>query len=58
MVAIIPIRKYKQMEKAKQRFFRNVSRISDSFAEEDPNKLGDILDEATKASKEAELPQG
>ena len=58
MVAIIPIRKYEQMEKAKQRFFRNMSRISDSFAEEDPNKLGDILDEATKASKEAELSQG
>ena len=58
MVAIIPIKKYKQMEKARQRFFSNMSRISDSFAGEDPNKLDDILDEATQASKEAELSQG
>ena len=58
MVAIIPIKKYKQMEKARQRFFSNMSRISDSFAGEDPSKLDDILDEATQASKEAELSQG
>jgi prevent-host-death family protein len=58
MVAIIPIKKYKQMEKARQRFFSNMSRISDSFAGEDPNRLDDILDEATQASKEVELLQG
>ena len=58
MVAIIPIKKYKQMEKARQRFFSNMARISDSFAGEDPNRLDDILDEATQASKEAELLQG
>jgi len=55
MVAIIPIKKFKQMEKAKQRFFRNMSRISESFAGEDPNKLDDILKEATEASRKVEL---
>jgi hypothetical protein len=35
-----------------------MSRISDSFAGEDPERLDDILDEATQASKEVELLQG
>ena len=55
MVAIIPIKKFKQMEKARQRFFRNMSRISESFTGEDPNKLDSILKEATEASKKLEL---
>jgi len=54
MVAIIPIKKFKQMDKARQRFFRNLSKISDSFSEEDPEKLDKILGEATKAAKQAE----
>jgi prevent-host-death family protein len=58
MVAIIPIKKYKQMDKARQRFFSNMSKISDSFAGEDPNRLDDILDEASQTSKETELSQG
>ena len=55
MVAIIPIKKFKQMEKAKQRFFRNMSRISESFTGEDPAKLDNILKEATEASRKVEL---
>ena len=55
MVAIIPIKKFKQMDKARQRFFSNMSRISDSFAGEDPNKLDGILEEATEAAKKFEL---
>jgi len=54
MVAIISIKKFKQIDKAKQRFFRNMSKISDSFAGEDPEKLDDILEEATQAAKQAE----
>ena len=55
MVAIIPIKKFKQMEKARQRFFRNMSKISESFTGEDPSKLDDILKEATEAGKQLEL---
>ena len=55
MVAIIPIKKFKQMEKARQRFFRNMSKISEPFTGEDPNKLDDILKEATEAAKKLEL---
>ena len=55
MVAIIPIKKFKQMDKARQRFFSNMSRISDSFAGEGPNKLDGILEEATEAAKKSEL---
>ena len=55
MVAIIPIKKFKQMEKARQRFFRNMSKISESFTGEDPSKLDDILKEATEAGKKLEL---
>lgn len=54
MVAIISIKKFKQIDKAKQRFFRNMSKISDSFAGEDPEKLDDILEEATQVAKQAE----
>jgi hypothetical protein len=32
MVAIIPVKKFKQIDKARQRFFNNMSKISDSFA--------------------------
>jgi len=55
MVAIIPIKKFKQMNNAKQRFFKNMSKISDSFAEEDPRRLDDALKEATDAAKKSEL---
>jgi prevent-host-death family protein len=58
MVAIIPVKKFKQMDKARQRFFRNMSKISDSFAEEDPTILDNILEEATHAAKKIELSQG
>jgi prevent-host-death family protein len=54
MVAIIPIKKFKQMDKARQRFFSNMSKISDSFAGEDLEKLDDILAEATQAAKQIE----
>ena len=58
MVAIIPIKKFKQMDKARQRFFSNMSKISDSFTTEDPDKLDDILEEATQAAKKLELLRG
>ena len=57
MVAIIPVKKFKQMDKARQRFFINMSKISDSFIGEEPNKLDDILEEATQAAKKIELSQ-
>jgi prevent-host-death family protein len=58
MVAIIPIKKFKQMDKARQRFFSNMSRISDSFAGEDVEKLDEILSEATQAAKRVERRRG
>lgn len=58
MVAIIPIKKFKQMDKARQRFFANMSKISDSFVGEDLGKLEDILAEATQAAKQVEHRQG
>ena len=58
MVAIIPIKKFKQMEKSKQRFFSNMSKISNSFAGEDLEKLDDILAEATQAAKQVECRRG
>ena len=58
MVAIIPIKKLEQMDRARQRFFKNMSKISDSFAEENPKVLNDILQEATQAAKKVEFSQG
>jgi len=58
MVAIIPVKKLEQMNKARQRFFSNMSRISDSFIGEDPNKLDQILEEATQSAKKIEISQG
>ncbi len=58
MVAIIPIKRLEQMERARQRFFKNMSKISDSFTEEDNRKLNDVLAEATRAAKEDELREG
>ena len=55
MVAIIPIKKFKQMNNAKQRFFKNMSKISESFAGEDPQRLDDALKEATDTAKKSEL---
>ena len=51
MVAIIPVKKLEQMDKAKQQFFKNMSKISDGFADEDPDKLDAIIEEATRAEK-------
>ncbi len=58
MVAIIPIKRLEQMERARQRFFKNMSKISDSFTEEDNRKLNDVLAEATRAAKENESREG
>ncbi len=58
MVAIIPIKKFKQMDKARQRFFSDMSKISDSITGEDPNKLDDILKEATQVAKKLEPSRG
>ncbi len=58
MVAIIPIKKLEQMDRARQRFFSNMSKISHSFSGEDSNKLDDILEEATQAAKKIELSRG
>ena len=58
MVAIIPIKKLEQMDRARQRFFKNMSKISGSFAEEDSKTLDDILQEATQAAKNIELSRG
>ena len=58
MVAIIPVKKLEQMDKARQRFFSNMSRISDSFIGEDPDKLDQILEEATQSAKKIEISQG
>lgn len=58
MVAIIPIKRLEQMDKARQRFFNNMSQISDSFSGEDHKILDNILAEATQAAKTEELRKG
>jgi len=58
MVAIIPVKKLEQMDRARQRFFRNMSKISDGFAHEDPDKLDAIIEEATQAAKKREPSLG
>ena len=58
MVAIIPVKKLEQMDKARQRFFRNMSKISDGFAQEDPDKPDAIIEEATEAVKKREPSLG
>jgi len=57
MVAIIPIKKFRQMDKARQRFFSNMSKISNSFAGEDTEKLDNILVEATREARHIERRQ-
>jgi hypothetical protein len=57
MVAIIPVKKLKQMDKARQRFFKNMSTISEAFAGQDSVELENILDEATLAAKKDEFAQ-
>lgn len=54
MVAIIPIKKLEQMNRARQRFFKNMCKISESFDGADSKILDDIIEEATHASKRAE----
>jgi len=58
MVAIIPVKKFKQMDNARQRFFKNISKISDSFKGVNSKVIDDILKEATLASKENEPSVG
>ncbi len=58
MVAIIPVKKLKQMDKARQRFFKNMSKISDSFKEANSKEIDDMLKEATLAAKKTELSEG
>ena len=55
MVAIIPVKKLQQMERARMRFFKNMSTISDSFSGEYAATLENVLEEATTAAKKAEL---
>jgi hypothetical protein len=39
------------MNKARQRFFKNISQTRNSFSEEDPRVMGDLIVEATKVAK-------
>ena len=57
MVAIIPVKKLQQMDRARLRFFKNMSKISESFSGEDAATLENMLEEATTAAKKAERPQ-
>ena len=58
MVAIISVKRLEQIDRARQRFFRNMSEISDSFTGEDPEELDSILAEATRAAKKLEISGG
>ena len=58
MVAIIPVKKLEQMDKARQRFFSNMSKISDAFIGKDPYEMDKILKEATQAAKKIEISRG
>ncbi len=58
MVAIISVKKLKQMDKARQQFFKNMSKISDSFTEVHSKEIDDILKEGTLAAKITELSNG
>lgn len=51
MVAIIPIKKLQQIDRARQRFFRNMSKISDAFSGEESEVLDEIIEEATRSVK-------
>jgi len=54
MAAIVPVKKLEQMDRARKRFFANMSKISDAFAEEGVEKLDAVIDEATEAAKALE----
>jgi PHD/YefM family antitoxin component YafN of YafNO toxin-antitoxin module len=58
MVAIISVKRLEQMDRARQRFFKNMSKISDCFAGEDSEKLDAILREASQAAKKLEPSRG
>ncbi len=58
MVAIIPVKKLEQMDRARQRFFSNMSKISDAFIGKDPYEMDKILKEATQAAKKIEISRG
>ena len=55
MVAIIPVKKLQQMDRARLRFFKNMSKISESFSGKEAATLENMLEEATTAAKKAEL---
>ena len=55
MVAIIPVKKLQQMDRARLRFFKKMSKISESFSGEEAATLENMLEEATTAAKKAEL---
>lgn len=54
MAAIVPVKKLEQMDRARKRFFANMSKISEAFAEESSEKLDAMINEATKAAKTLE----
>ena len=58
MVAIISVKRLEQMDRARRRFFRNMSKISGCFAGEDLKELDAILTEATQAAKKLEPSPG
>ena len=55
MVAIISVKKLNRMDKARPRFFKNMSKISDFFKEANSKEIDDMLKEATLAAKKTEL---
>ncbi|MDZ7695940.1 MAG: hypothetical protein U5R49_03095 [Deltaproteobacteria bacterium] len=58
MVAIISVKRLEQMDRARQRFFKNMSKISDAFAKEDPEELDAMIGEAAQAAKALERSGG
>lgn len=58
MAAIVPVKKLEQMDRARKRFFANMSKISDAFAEESGERLDAMIDEATEAAKTLERSGG
>jgi len=55
--SVIPVKKLQQMEKARLRFFKNMSKMSDSFRGEDAVTLENVLEEVAIAAKKTEHAQ-
>ncbi len=51
MAAIVPVKKLEQIDRARKRFFANMSKISDAFAEKNAEELDTMIKEATEAAK-------